>query len=584
MSDTKSVAEQRKDDILRKSSIVARRDTSMGVGIAAAGVLLICVFALLTWRTSYDGSVPAGRVVLSLAGVLAGVGVSTWAWPRYKQAVRDRREFLPSEDDEQDTAPANMAGSGLDPAAQSNPQVVRLCRVVYGIDESLVPVAEAFEFDGDNLVAYAFRSTTPGFFSTERSVSRVYESLNTVLGQGWNITPDPVTDTIAADKRSAVPSLAAPRMWRVVRSREEAAEYYPDFEVVSGYGADGDVSSKPRQVPHRLVVGATGGGKSVAVRAELMQYLAAGFRVFLADGKGTDYAPFFTFPNVSAISTTLPEHVILIHKVASILDTRRARSASASKSGDTSWRMSLTPVLLILDEFATVMTDLSTTYGGKNGGLDLIKGDIARILKVGREFRVHVIISTQGMQAKTLETDWLENIPMAHSLGKPSSMTINKAFPAEIQSTVERIGGTISRKTPGRALVTEVTESGVTAALYQSFWSYSPAETVGSHVPAELLPNWKEFKTRVSDAIVPMYPREWVEMVAPVGNKDYPTDLNWVDLSKFKVADLHALKPVLLQDPETLQPIPDAQVHDPLSESYLGTQPLDELGSTVIDI
>lgn len=589
MSDNvKSQAELRRDDILRKAEVIARRDTGMGATIAGAGVLVLCVGLLLTWRTSYGG-VPMLRGLIALLGVVVGVGLVTWARSRYTQAVKDRKAFLPSTNEE-DSTPENMRDAGLDKQAMGNHQVIRLCRVMYDIDSSLVPLGDKFSFDDDNnLVSYAFRSTTPGFFSTERSINRVYEVLNTILGQGWNITPNSIEDTITGDKRSSVPKLAMPKMWRVVHSRAEAGQFYPDFEVVSGISADGYISSKPRQVPHRLTVGATGGGKSVAVRAEIMQYLAAGFRAFFADGKGTDYAPFFSFPNVSAISTTLPEHVILIHKVASILDARRARSARSSRAGDTSWRNNLTPVLLVLDEFATVMTDFSNTYGGKNGGLDLIKGDIARILKVGREFRVHAIISTQGMQAKTLDTDWLENIPMTHSLGSPSNMTVNKAFPEQIQPEVRRLGGTISRKTPGRGLVTRVTEDGeVTADLYQSFWSYSPAETVNDNVPAELLPNWKKFKTQVCDAIPALYPREWVklEYPQPDGGKDPYADYRndgWVDLTKLTVKDLQALEPVALQDPETLQPVPGTDPFDPLSDSYLGTQPLDS-GSTVIDI
>src|SRR5699024_8639181 len=229
-----------------------------------------------------------------------------------------------------------------------------------------------------------------------------------------------------------------PEMWRVVNSPAEAAQFFNDFEIVIGIGANGPIKFKPKQMPHREMVGATGGGKSVAARAAIMQYLAAGYRMYAVDGKGTDYAPFMDFPNVVAVSTNQAEHILVVHRVYNLLMQRRALASQMSKRGDNSWRESMTPVLLVLDEFASVRTNMKGSLSPKEN--KLFERDIADILKVGREFRVNVLLATQDMKADTVPTDWLDQLIITQSLGQPAPMTINKAFPEQIQDEVRRLG------------------------------------------------------------------------------------------------------------------------------------------------
>jgi hypothetical protein len=476
----------------------------------------------------------------------------------------------------------------------SNPHVVRLLRIAQGISDTLVVLPAAIEFENADaargeLTAYGLRSTQPGFFATEAVKSRINDALSTPFGEGWRIEFDSQRDQLLASRKTAIKSLVVPENWPVVSSRDEAARNFPKLSISIGVGENGPIRIAPKDVPHREVVGATGGGKSVAVRAELMQYFAAGYRVFAVDGKGTDYSPFMRFPNVSAVSSNLYEHVLVIHLVWLLLKQRQRRGTEMSKRGDTSWRETMTPILLVLDEFASVRSNMKAIFKSKD--IQLIERDMVDILKVGREFRVNVILATQDMKADTVPSDWLDMFKVVQSLGKPGPMVVRKAFPEQIQGEVSRLGGTISPKTPGRALVAITDESGkVTAQIYQSYWSYSPAETISDNLPAGVKPAWEAFKREVSDRIPHLYPRLWASLEYPMpadpAEKDpyeeYRDD-GWVDLSKMTVADIHRLTPVNLEDATTLKYIEANAVHDPLSDSYTGVEPLGTTSTVISD-
>lgn len=476
----------------------------------------------------------------------------------------------------------------------SNPNLVRLLRVAQNISETLVPIPSEFEFEnGDRaagaLTAYGLRSIQPGFFATEATKSRINAELSTPFGDGWRIDFDNQLDQLVASRRSSLKPLVLPEMWPVIRTREEAARNFPKFSVSIGVGESGPIRIKPKDVPHREVVGATGGGKSVAVRAELMQYFAALYRLFAVDGKGTDYSPFMRFPNVSAVSSTLHEHVLVIHIVWMLLKQRQRRGTEMSKRGDTSWRETMTPILLVLDEFASVRSNMKAVFKPKE--IQLIERDMVDILKVGREFRVNVILATQDMKADTVPSDWLDMFKVVQSLGKPGPMVVRKAFPEQIQGEVTRLGGTISPTTPGRALVTVTDEKGkISAQLYQSYWSYSPAETLSAKLPAEVRSNWEKFKREVSDQIPQVYPRMWAKLEYPMSAEDDGKDPyadyrgdGWVDLSKMSVMDIHRLVPINLEDPSSMEYIAVNAQYDPLSESYIGVEPFASGAATIAD-
>lgn len=564
-----------------------RRDIWLAVAVCCTAVALAALVMTAT-ATAYNG---AGVRWVLLVVVVAGVMGFPSYWKPYLDAKKKADRLRnPEESGEGDMLPEQMMGnSDLMKLAQNSNEVVRLCQIVARMGDYWMPDTSAFSFtDEGALEGYRFYSAVPGKMATESQKNQVADTLSAPLGDGWQFSYDSTDDSFSATKHDSLPSLVAPPARQVVTSAAQAAEMYDESEVHPGIGEEGEIAVRLKRYVHWFIPGGTGGGKSVLTRALMGERLALGHRFFILDGKTTDYTPFTHTPNISAISTTPAEHVILIHKVAEILRHRQQVGKKASRTGDTSWRHTMTPITMIIDEWADARNTLSSKYSKE---LKAIDRDIETLLKVGREFRVHLLFSSQGTEAKTIPTDWFLQMKTVISAGPPSGMTINKAFPEDARGAVSRIGGQISPSTPGRAMValTDPDSGKVKPYLFQSYYSYSPGDPL-EEAPGPIRPQWEQFKTQVYDRLPRLYPREWVkpEYPEPKEGKDpysEKRDDGWVDLEELTVADLHRLKPVALEDPENgFATIEENRQYDPLDPEYLG-EPLEtEDDGAVIDI
>lgn len=546
-------------------------------GYAIVVALSVAFLAMFISQAAYLGQRSWGMLLASLAGVL--IAVFTWnrlagTWTAAKMA-RTGTAGGPA-----GLPPAMQIDPKLARLAGNNPEVMRLLQIVAKLNDALMPVAEDFELDDDQkLVSYGFKSTRPGELATERQLGQVWDTLRSAFGSGWNVEFTASEESMRASKKSALPKLVNPPIRPVVRSIREAAEFYDSSEVHPGVGEDGEISIRLKNYVHWFLPGGTGGGKSVLARALLEERRAYGHRFYILDGKTTDYTPFAHTPNVVMISKTVPEHVMVIHRVAQIMRQRQAFAQKKSLSNDTSWRKSFAPITFIVDEWAVARNSLIAAY---KKDLKQIDRDIEDILKLGREFRIHMIFSSQGTEAKTVPTDWYSQMRAVISLGPPSRMTVSKAFPADAQAEVTRIGQQISADTKGRAMVALTDDEGtVRPFLFQSYYSYSPGDSLEEAFTPEMRTNFEQFKKHVSDAIPQLYPREGFELEyppAPEGGKDPYKDARgsgWVDLSLFSVDDLQSIKVVKLEDSnDGFAPIVENRQFDPLCLDYIGNEPM----------
>lgn len=475
-----------------------------------------------------------------------------------------------------------------------HPDVQRVKEVVDATwGDVLYPVWDKFDLKDGVLVAYTFKATTPGFFTDDgmktKVVNKLVHAVEATQGS-WNAEFDVKDDTITVSQKSSFKKIELPPQWPVVASEQQARDNYPSFEYTIGVDKDGGkIKFAPGNgFPHAGIFGTTGGGKSVMTRGVLEQFRAAGFQLFLCDGKGTDYTSMMTQPGVVAVASTLQEQIAVVHMVRSIMNKRRLEGSKKAKAGDSTWREQQTPLLLVLDEFATTSNDIQTVYPKS---YKAFMNDIAAILKVGREMRCHIFICTQDMRASTVPGDWLNNMAVSICMGKPDSMTISKGFPAAVHGEAKLKGDTISKKTRGRGIVAITTEKGVTCELFQSYYSYSPAENIETQ-SADVKSSWLEFKRAVTERIPKLYSRLWFIPEYPEpeeGGKDTYADkrkkfeeTNRVDMTSLDVLDIQKLKMVALEDRNGA--IEKNKIYDPLHEDYLGGEVLEDGGSVELSL
>ncbi|WP_301850432.1 FtsK/SpoIIIE domain-containing protein [Rhodococcus pyridinivorans] len=519
--------------------------------VAGVGQALIVAGSLLS-RVLVD--LPSRRLDAVSLGSFYGVltiGAGACAWGAYRlrhsshrasQKVQD--QIQPQEHHTADLTPPPAIAPPEDPFVARLKELIGTQPIeVYGDpvrDETGAPVE------------FAVKATKPGLFTQESKRTSIYRLLTQSIDGIWNLQPDLLKDTLVFRVKSGFPSVVTPPVpERIPQTADEARRMYPDFRMRLGVTETGEeLAINLAKSPHSLVIGGTGTGKSVFARGVIESFRSAGWMLFLGDGKGTDYEGLHGQAGVVAISQSTPDHVRLVRMVRDELVGRQADAQRRRRLGQQD-PFQRPPLLLLLDEYATMRAQIKDQYGST----DEFESDLKTIARLGREFKVHMILSTQEAYRDTIPGQLLGNLHLRISLGPPEKKTIAEVFPEQLQSEAARIGGTISKNDQGRSLALITDDEGNNRAVeFQSYFSYSPAESKPAPTP-EIAAAWDRYRTMASERIPMLYPRLWFEVDGP----DYGNDLD----------ALYEL-PVVVLTGRDGQPRPEVAKYDPLSEDYLG--------------
>jgi hypothetical protein len=129
------------------------------------------------------------------------------------------------------------------------------------------------------------------------------------------------------------------------------------------------------------------------------------------------------------------------------------------------------------------------------------------IFRQGRKFRVHVLLATQGLYAKTTPGDVLGDFlarGLTVSFGRPADMTIEKAYPQQLQKKARLIGECITEK--GRGIIGDPEKDEVREV--QAYFGYHPGMDINSpKIPIYTRPQLREWRDKVSNRIPNLYRR-----------------------------------------------------------------------------
>ena len=530
----------------------ARPQAANALTAAAIGQAMIAGGSLLARTTT---NLPAHHLdTVSLGtfygALVIGTGLCGWSARRLRTPRRRATEHdmpRPAAADPRD--PADSYEDPIDAAYPTDPFVARL-RDVIG-DRPIAIDGEPVRGADGSPTAFTVRATKPGLFTNDRTRGDVYTVLTKSIEGTWDMHTDLRNDTLTFTVKTGFPSVAAPPLPTVVpQTANDARLMYPDFRMRLGVTASGEsLDIDLRKNPHALVIGSTGSGKSAFARTVLESFRTAGWMLFLGDGKGVDYEGLHRQPGVVAISQCTADHVRLVRMVRDELMARQAdaKIRRRTAAGDPFQRP---PLLLLLDEYAVMRAQIKDEYG-----VDEFEEDMKYLTRVGREFKVHVIVSTQEAYRDTLPGQLLGNLNLRISLGPPADKTIKEAFPESLRNEAARIGGTISKNDRGRSLAVITDDEGTNQAVeFQAYYGYSPAETKPAPT-AEIAAQWDHYRSVASDRIPLLYPRLWFAVECP----EYGDDLD----------ALYRL-PVVVLTGRDGDPLAAAAKYDPLSDHYLG--------------
>lgn len=174
------------------------------------------------------------------------------------------------------------------------------------------------------------------------------------------------------------------------------------FVLVLGESLTGAVTVNLANIPHILLGGSTGSGKSVLLKLLLMQSLRKGAEVYIADFKGG-----VDFPKVwhqkCRMCFTEEDLLYTLGQLVAVLEYRKGRLAETGcpnldayneATGD-----NLPRLVFACDEVAEL---LDKTGRSKEEKEQLARPRLATLARLGRAFGIHLILATQRPDANIL--------------------------------------------------------------------------------------------------------------------------------------------------------------------------------------
>lgn len=184
------------------------------------------------------------------------------------------------------------------------------------------------------------------------------------------------------------------------------------FEILLGEGYSGRVSVNIAKIPHMLIGGSTGSGKSVLLKLVLMQCVKKDAKVYIADFKGG-----VDFPPIWHIKCSLLTDEKTLYKVlVSITDELQNRKQILRTAGvanideyNRNAEKKLYRIVFACDEIAEVLDKTGLSKQQKDEILK-IESELSIIARQGRAFGIHLVLATQRPDAAILNGQIRNNI------------------------------------------------------------------------------------------------------------------------------------------------------------------------------
>ena len=249
--------------------------------------------------------------------------------------------------------------------------------------------------------------------------ARVERTVSTVLPGRWRARWDLEGDRVTFEIRPSFPT----QIWvppTVVDPDRDVLSSWDQVSIPYGVDEDGtELCWRPAVMPHLMVVGRTGTGKTVFVHTILVAAAALGWPIWVVDGKRVEFLGFRDWPNVQIVASSIWHQVAVIHRAHALME-HRYHLVDTGQASEADFE----PLLVFLDEYADFRAAVIQWWAAvKPPGSKLryppVLELLASLARKGRTARVHLVFGTQRPDAEYFGGDMRDNFWMV-SMGRLS--------------------------------------------------------------------------------------------------------------------------------------------------------------------
>jgi len=176
------------------------------------------------------------------------------------------------------------------------------------------------------------------------------------------------------------------------------------YSFIVGKAMEGPIVQSIRSLPHMLISGTTGGGKSIFFRSTMLSLLKSSphIQLYLLDLKrGIEVKEFSVLPNVKTVKTE-DECIKYLGEIVNEMERRFDYLEKVGKKKIEPGKDKFDLIIVGIDEAAALFgkkgNELATTY-------------ISDLAKLARAAAIHIIPATQKPVDKAIDTVTLDNLP-----------------------------------------------------------------------------------------------------------------------------------------------------------------------------
>lgn len=243
--------------------------------------------------------------------------------------------------------------------------------------------------------------------------------LSQLPDKGFKFAAHPSEDRFMMFRSRPLPGVVMPPAGAVQMLADHQA--YKRFEVPLGIGPNSAQATwRPSRDSHLLIIGGTGGGKTICEHGVIQGLTQAGWRTWLIDGKQIEFLGYKNWTNVEFLAQDVDAQIRLVHLAHETMMQRYDLIKKGKIRAE-----DLDPIALVIDEVTSFLSAVEQRYAEtKTKGMRAkppVLEWLGNLGRLARSAKIHLVFGMQRPDTTIIDGELRDNFGARISLGKLKS-------------------------------------------------------------------------------------------------------------------------------------------------------------------